>query len=75
MLWQRLTSLTVSPGFASLGGATNADPALVTDGSQVWTVVRGGDNAIYWQRIQPAASGWQPLGGQSGSEPGAAALP
>ena len=38
-------------------------------------MVRGGDNGLYWQQIQPSASGWQALGGQSSTEPTAASVP
>ena len=72
---QRLVSLTSAPGWASFGGATTTDPALATAQRAGVDVVRGGDNGLYWQQIQPSVSGWQAFGGQSSTEPAAASVP
>ena len=56
-------------------GPTPTPRCATAPSGQVWAIVRGGDNALYWQQIQPSMSGWQALGGQSSSEPAAASLP
>jgi Subtilase family/Peptidase inhibitor I9 len=60
--------------WGSLGGVATSSPAIATTGNQrdMWLVVRGTDNGLWYRRFQADYFGWtswSSLGGQTASEP------
>jgi hypothetical protein len=81
--WKQITgsvaSPTIQPGFVALGGFATSSPTaavagatLSSPGSTAFVFVRGGDGAVYMQRLTGTSAGtWVGLGGLITSDPAA----
>jgi hypothetical protein len=66
---RRLTSTTPGPA-VPLDGRATSNPTAVSNTNGTFVFVRGGDGALYWQRIlNGAPQGWASLGGSITSDP------
>ncbi len=72
LYWKRIPSGGVPGAWQSLGGVITSNPAAAVKGTTKFVFGRGGDNAVYVQRLPGTVpTGWLRLGGFVTSDPAA----